>query len=61
MLKAIMVGIPNASQYGIYRFTIPLSAIPVNQLQASVDRIKAKLETGEVILNTNLTALGVQV
>jgi len=60
MLKAIMVGIPKAGQYGIYNFKIPLSAIPLTQLQASIERIKAKLEPNEIILNTNLSELGVQ-
>ena len=61
MTKAIMVGIPDSSSYGIYRFKVALSKIPTAQLQASVGRIHAKLHKGEVILNTNLTALGINV
>ena len=61
MTKAIMVGIPDSSSYGIYRFKVALSKIPTAQLQASVGRIKANLHKGEVILNTNLTALGINV
>lgn len=61
MQRAILVGVPNGNSYGLYKFVVPLSKIPVEQLQASVGRITAKLEAGEVILNTNLKALGVQV
>jgi len=61
MKRGVLVGVPNASQYSIYKFKMPLSKIPQGQLQASVFRIKNKLEKGEVILNTNLEALGVTV
>jgi len=61
MLKAIFIGQPNSDPRSYYGFKVPLSTIPLPQLQASVDRIKAKLTNGEVILNTNLTALGVTV
>lgn len=63
MLKAILVGTPdeNRSTYSYYNFKKPLSVIPVHMLQASVDRIKAKLNTGEVILNTNLEAFGINI
>jgi hypothetical protein len=61
MLTCILVGVPDASQYAYYNFKRPLSEVPKGQLNASVLRIKSKLNKGEVILNTNLEALGVQV
>jgi len=61
MLKAIYIGLPNSDPRSYYGFKVALSTIPTGQLQASVDRIKAKLENGEVILNTNLEALGINV
>ena len=63
MQTCILIGSTeeNRSGYSYYNFKRPLSSVPVPQLQASVGRIKAKLNAGEAILNTNLTALGVQV
>lgn len=63
MIKAILVGSPdeNRDSYSYYNFKKLLSEIPVHMLQASVFRIKSNLKQGEVILNTNLTQLGVQV
>jgi hypothetical protein len=61
MKNKILVGVPNSTQYGAYKFKVALTKIPTTQLQASIGRIKAKLEKGEVILNTNLTALGITV
>ena len=61
MKTCVLVGIPNGLNYGYYNFKRPLSSVPKPQLQASIDRIKAKLHEGEVILNTNLEALGVTV
>jgi len=63
MVKCILVGSPdvNRASYAYYTFKVPLSTIPKEQLQASIVRIKAKLKTGDVILNTNLEALGVTV
>lgn len=63
MQTCILVGSPNEdrSSYSYYNFKQPLSAIPTGQLQASIVRIKAKLTDGDVILNTNLKELGVQV
>jgi len=58
MQTCILVGVPNSNSYGVYNFKRPLSEVPVGQLNASILRIKSKLETGEVILNTNLKALG---
>jgi len=71
MNTCILIGSPdeNRNSYSYFNFKKPLSEIPekplseipVNQLQASIGRIKAKLQTGEIILNTNLSALGVNV
>ena len=61
MLKAILVGVPNAYRYSYYGFKKALSAMPVKPLQDAVNGIKAKLGAGEVILNTNLKELGIQV
>jgi len=61
MKKSILVGVPNATQYGMYKFKVALSNIPTQQLQAAIGRIKLKLEKGEQILNTNLQELGVTV
>ena len=63
MQICILVGSPdeNRGGYSYYNFKKPLSSIPAPQLQASIVRIKAKLNAGDVILNTNLTALGVSI
>ncbi len=61
MKTCILVGVPDASSYGVYNFKQPLSDVKGMQLQNSINRIKARLETGEAILNTNLEALGVKV
>ena len=63
MLKSILVGSPdeNRASYSYYNLKRPLSEIPKKPLQDAVNKIKLKLRTGEVILNTNLEALGVNV
>jgi len=61
MQTCVLVGKPDASMYRYYNFKQPLSAIPKTQLLMNVQRIKDGLKTGEAILNTNLTALGIQV
>lgn len=61
MAKAILVGVPDADRYSYYNFKIPLAQIPKGQLEAAVLRIKMKLNKGEQILNTNLTALGITI
>lgn len=61
MADKILVGLPNADSYSYYPFKIPLAKIPQGQLQAAIVRIKGKLKKGEVILNTNLTELGVTI
>jgi hypothetical protein len=61
METKILVGIPNGMSYSYYNLKRPLSTLPTKPLQDAVDRIKAKLKAGEVILNTNLQALGITV
>ena len=63
MLKAVLVGSPdeNRSSYSYYNFRKPLSEIPTKLLQDAVNRIKSKIKNGNVILNTNLKVLGIQV
>ena len=59
MRDRILVGVPDGYTYGFYRFKVALDKIPQAQLQAAVERIKLKLEKNEVILNTNLAVLGI--
>lgn len=61
MKTCVLVGVPDASSYAYYNFKRPLSEIPKGELLGRVLNIKGKLETGEVILNTNLEALGINV
>ena len=61
MKTCVLVGIPDNPHYGVYNFKRPLSEIPKGQLEASLFRIKNNLHEGEVILNTNLQALGMNV
>jgi len=61
MKTCILVGKPDAPMYSYYNFKRPLSDVPKVHLQMNVQRIKDKLKQGEVILNTNLEALGVTV
>jgi len=61
MQTCILVGVPDAPMYSYYNFKRPLSDVPKVHLQMNVQRIKDKLKQGEVILNTNLEALGVTV
>lgn len=61
MAKAVLVGIPDAPSYSLYKFKVPLKDIPQGHLQAAIFRIKNKLKKGEVILNTNLEPLGITI
>lgn len=61
MAKAVLVGVPDADRYSKYNFKVPLTQIPQGQLQAAIMRIKGQLEPNEVILNTNLTKLGITI
>jgi hypothetical protein len=60
MQTCILVGKPDAMMYSYYNFKRPLSSIPKATLELNIKRIKEK-HRGEVILNTNLAELGVQV
>jgi len=62
MQTAILFGLPNGSSYTklSWKSKTPLSGIPKNILQQTIDEIKRKHCTnGIVILNTNLAALGI--
>ena len=64
MQTSILYGVPNGLSYTKISWSnkTPLSAIPVNILQKTVDEIKAKHCTnGIVILNTNLQSLGINI
>ena len=61
MKTCVLVGVPNASSYAYYNFKRPLSEISKGELLGRVLNIKGKLDTGEVILNTNLQALGINI
>ena len=61
MKTCVLVGVPDASSYAYYNFKRPLSEIPKGELLGRVLNIKGKLETNEVILNTNLKALGIDI
>ena len=60
METAILFGVPNGGMYSRQKFSVPLSKIPTPRLQMYVDEIKREYcKDGVVILNKNLTALGV--
>ncbi len=60
--SAILIGVPDASTYSYIKTKIPLFNIPTAQLQKYVDNVKQKHCTDDkVILNTNLTALGITI
>ena len=62
MQKAILFGVPNADRYSYIDFKQPLTKVPTMLLQSNVNKIIAKHCTnGEVILNTNLKALGIAI
>jgi len=61
MRTGILVGKPDALQYSFYNFQRPLTDFPQHKLQAGIARIQDKLKAGEVILNTNLQELGLNV
>jgi uncharacterized protein YbgA (DUF1722 family) len=42
------------------KFKVPLSQIPLAQLQGYIDKYKNDFKDGQVFLNTNLEALGVK-
>lgn len=62
METAILFGKPNAGSYSYIKQKRKLSEFPTNVLQQFVDKMKGKYCTdGVVILNTNLTQLGIVV
>ena len=60
MVKSVMWGIPNGHSYMEVSFKIPLAQIPRAYLQEKINSYKARFKEGEVFLNTNLEALGIQ-
>ncbi len=61
MKTHVIAGVPNANSYYQWKYKRPLSEIPTSILQQSINRIKAQLKSNEVILNTNLSDLGITV
>ena len=63
MKRAILVGVPNDTQFTMISWgKVLLTKIPMHVLQKTVDRLKVEeCVDGKVILNTNLTALGVTI
>ncbi len=60
--KSICFGIPNGYQYQMISCTTQLANLPVKVLQSYIDQIKKlHMKPDEVILNKNLTALGVTI
>jgi hypothetical protein len=58
----IIVGIPGGDSVTEYKYGKPailLSTISTVKIQADINTIKANLKDGQVILNTNLQALGI--
>ncbi|MFA5420249.1 MAG: hypothetical protein WC341_17480, partial [Bacteroidales bacterium] len=56
---AIVFGVPDADSYRYLNYKRPLKEFPVVVLQGGVNKAKAQLKAGEVILNDNLESLGV--
>jgi len=62
MVNAILFGVPNGHSYTMIKYKVPLATVPKAILQAKVAKIKAEdCQNGVQILNTNLTALGIQI
>ena len=60
MVNTVMWGVPNGHSYTQVKFKVPLSQIPLAQLQGYIDKYKNDFKDGQVFLNTNLEALGVK-
>lgn len=54
MVNHIVAGVPGADSARQWKFNRPLAEIASDKLYAEIDKIKAQLKPGEVILNTNL-------
>lgn len=62
MVNTIMWGVPNGSTYTQSKFKLPFTVAHRFQLQKYIDeKVKPSLKEGEVILNTNLQALGITI
>ena len=64
MQTGILWGVPNAGTYTYLNYGMPLSGLAQTApktLQERINKIKADLKAGEVILNTNLQELGLNV
>jgi hypothetical protein len=58
--KAICFGVPNSASYRYVSWSKrTLAQIDKINLQRAYDKVKSELKAGEVIFNTNLVALGV--
>lgn len=60
METTIMWGVPRGTRYTQVKFKVPLSQIPLIQLQSYIDKYKRQFQPGEQFLNTNLERLGVR-
>ena len=60
MAEAIVFGNPDGNGYRFFNFKKPLSSVPAIIVQSYIDKAKKSLKEGEVILNKNLTELGVK-
>ena len=60
MIDAILWGRPNGHSYTLVKFKMPLSKIPLMQLQGVVNKYKTELKEGEQFLNTNFEELGIK-
>ena len=60
MIDAILWGRPNGHSYTLVKFKMPLSKIPLMQLQGVVNKYKTELKEGEKFLNTNFEELGIK-
>jgi hypothetical protein len=63
MKTCILTGSPdeNRTIYSYFNFKKPLSSFKTSDLQGAVNRIKGKLKGNDIILNTNLSELGIKV
>ena len=55
----VIWGVPNAPSYTQVKFSHPLSKYPKDKLQEAIDKYKKNFKPGEVFLNTNFSALGI--
>lgn len=60
MIDTIIFGVPNGYSFTQIKQKKPLATFPVESLQKAIDNLKASFKNGEVIMNTNLEALGVK-